>query len=132
MGYNPRPGYRVAGKLRKKEAEFKKERAINKYIVGNVVIEMAEKIIPISISNNIIDILVDRSVSLGRTEVIWKEMVDAEFPIVSSSSSTLEEPPVNQFLLCLNVRRLEEPKGTIGNSEPCVWYVFNSRHLKVQ
>ena len=43
----PDPDIELARKHRKKEAEFKKERAINKYIVGNVVIEMAEKIIPI-------------------------------------------------------------------------------------
>jgi hypothetical protein len=29
-----------------------------------------------SITNNIIDILIDSSVSLGRMEVLWKEMVN--------------------------------------------------------
>ena len=62
--------------LRKKEAEFNKESAINKYIVGCIVTEMVEKIVPMSISNNIIDILIDNSFRLGRMEVLWKEMVD--------------------------------------------------------
>ena len=52
----------MAKRLRKKEAEFKKERAINKYSVGNIVTEMVEKIVPMSISNNIIDILIYSSV----------------------------------------------------------------------
>ena len=52
----------------------------------------------------------------------------AELPIVSSSSSPLEEPPrifslvsvgvvniENHLLLCLSVRKREEPKSIIGN-----------------
>ena len=72
----PDPEIELARKHRKKEAEFKKERAINKYIVGNIVAEMVDKIVPMSITNNIIDILIDSSVRLVRMEVLWKEMVN--------------------------------------------------------
>ena len=36
--------------------------------------EIIGKIIPLSMSKNIIDIIIDESVRLGKMEVIWKEM----------------------------------------------------------
>ena len=55
----------IARNIRKKEAAYKKEKGINKYIVGNVVKDIIDMVIPLSISANIIDILITKSVRLG-------------------------------------------------------------------
>ena len=70
----PDPGLEIARIVRVKEAAYKKERNINKYIVGNVVKEIIDMVIPLSMSSNIIDILITESVRLGMAGVIWNEM----------------------------------------------------------
>ena len=67
----PDPELEIARNIRKKEAAYKKEKEINKYIVGNVVKDIIDMVIPLSMSANIIDILISRSVRLGKAGVIW-------------------------------------------------------------
>ena len=43
----PDPGLEIARIVRVKEAAYKKERNINKYIVGNVVREIIDMVIPL-------------------------------------------------------------------------------------
>ena len=64
----------IARNIRRKEVAFKKGKEINKYIVGNVVKEIIDMVIPLSISANIIDIFISRSVRLGKAVVIWGEL----------------------------------------------------------
>ena len=52
----PDPELKIATNIRKKEAAYKKEKEINKYIVGNVVKDIIDMVIPLSMSANIIDI----------------------------------------------------------------------------
>ena len=64
----------IARNIRKKEEAYKKEKEINKYIVGNVVKEIIDMVSPLSMSANIIDILISRSVRLGKAGFIWTEL----------------------------------------------------------
>ena len=70
----PDSGLEIDRIVRVKEAAYKKERNINKYIVGNVVKEIIDMVIPLSMSSNIIDILITESVRLGMAGVIWNEL----------------------------------------------------------
>ena len=70
----PDPGVELAKNSRLREAAFRKQKEINKYVVGNVVKDIIETIIPLSMSANIIDILISRSVRQGKAGVIWLEL----------------------------------------------------------
>ena len=66
----PDPGVELAKNNRLREAAFRKQKEINKYVIGNVVKDIVETIIPLSMSANIIDILISRSVRQGKAGVI--------------------------------------------------------------
>ena len=66
----PDPGLEIAKKNRLREAAFRKQKDINKYVVGNIVKDIVDTIIPLSMSTNIIDILISRSVRQGKAGVI--------------------------------------------------------------
>ena len=72
----PDPEIELARNFRSKEADLKKGRALNRYSVKNVVLEIVVSVVPLSTTNNIIDILLVKSVRVGRMELLWKEMAE--------------------------------------------------------
>ena len=72
----PDPGLEIGRIVRVKEAAYKKERNINKYIVGNVVKEIMDMVIPLSMSSNIIDILMSGWAWLELFGMSWQRMTN--------------------------------------------------------
>ena len=72
----PDPELDIARNIRVKEAAYKKERNINKYIVGNVVKEIMDMVIPLSMSSNIIDILMSGWAWLELFGMRWQRMTN--------------------------------------------------------
>ena len=62
----PDPGVELAKNNRLREAAFRKQKEIKKYVVGNVVKDIIDTIIPLSMSAYIIDILISRIVRQGK------------------------------------------------------------------